>query len=310
MELRHLRYFVAVAETGSFSKAAQVLYVAQPALSLQVRHLEDELGAQLLARSSRGVTLTAAGKALLTEARNILHHAGLLTRIVGAADERSNGVIRIGFVPSSTHTVLPRLIPKLRSDLPGVNLIVREMSTTVQCAALLNGSIDLGVARPPIVRANITIAACITEPFCLAVAAHSPLASEAYIDLARLSEEAFIGFSRTDAPAYYDQIISLCISHGFSPKLEYEAGTVYTMLDMVASGLGIAIVPGSSILLRQHGFVLKPLNASAFVARTSLALLRVRHEDVPLTSRVVQKVAASFSELDADIRQALAATGL
>jgi len=308
MELRHLRYFVAVVEIGSFSKAAQVLYVAQPALSLQIQQLENELGARLLARSSRGVTPTAAGKALLPEARSILRHAGLLARIVGAVDERASGVIRIGFVPSSTHTVLPRLITKLRSKLPGVNLIVREMSTAAQCAALLNGNIDLGIARPPIARAGIAIAAHIAEPFCLAVAAHSPLASVAHIDLAMLGEEPFIGFSRADAPAYYDQIISLCINNGFSPKLEYEAGTVYTMLDMVASGLGIAIVPISSILLRQHGFVLKSLNASASVATTSLALLRLRREDVPLISRVAHEVAASLSELDVDIRQAFAAT--
>jgi len=307
MELRHLRYFVAVAEAGSFSKAAQILFIAQPALSLQIRQLEDELGTTLLTRSSRGVTLTVSGQALLTEARNILRHAGLLKRIVSTADNISS-VIRIGFVASSSHTILPRLIPKIRNKFPGINIIVREMTTQAQFAALLNGSIDLSIGRPPVTRSNIVIAADITESFCLAVAQNSPLAYAPSIDLSMLHDEPFIGFNRSNAPAYYDQIISLCISNGFSPKIEYEASTVHTMCDMVASGLGVSIVPASSILLRQHGFVLKLLKPITPTAVTSLALFRVRNEESSLISLVAQEVFTSLSELDADIRRAFDAS--
>ena len=309
MELRHLRYFVAIAETGSFSKASQVLFIAQPALSSQVQQLEEELGARLLDRSRRGVELTAAGKALLAEAKDILRHAGLLKRIVAAADEHVGGVVRMGFVTSSTHTILPRLVPKIRARHPGVELIVKEMTTSAQFTALLNGGIDLGIGRPPVTHSNIAIVAEMADSFCLAVPEKSPLAAVETLDASMLRDEPFIGFSRADAPAYYDHIINVCITAGFSPNIQYEAGTVYTMLDMVASGLGVSIAPASSVLFRQHGFVLKPIGPQAARAATSLALFQLRDDRADLTNRVAQEVGNSLAELEADILSAFSALG-
>src|SRR5579862_4931582 len=166
MELRHLRYFVAVAELGSISRAAERLFIAQPPLSTQIKDLEEELGVQLLLRLPRGVRLTAAGTAFLDEARHILDRSERAKRLA-RSHRSSRDMSRIGYVQSAGHRILPRLIQHLRVAQPGSEFDVREMITTRQLVALQQGEIDVGIARLPLQTARVTLLAELSEPFCL-----------------------------------------------------------------------------------------------------------------------------------------------
>src|SRR5438105_6759154 len=167
MELRHLRYFVAVAEMGSVSRAAGKLFIAQPPLSKQIKQLEDEVGVKLLVRSSRGVRLTGAGLAFLHEAKDLLARAEHAKRLARHNDSAVGGVVRIGYVPSAGHTLLPRLLGRMRAIHPEGEIDVREMITPQQVQSLCTGEIDVGLARMPVSSGRITLIAELADPFCL-----------------------------------------------------------------------------------------------------------------------------------------------
>lgn len=273
MELRHLRYFVAVAEQGSVSRAAQKLFIAQPALSTQMRQLEEEVGAPLLVRVPRGVQLTAAGKAFLEHARAILARVQQAT-----VDARTHGVqersLRVGLVPSATHTLLPGLRQRLQRADAGMRLQVREMISSQQLKALQNDEIDIGLARPPEALqhdAYVHLAAQITDPYCLALPAQHPLAAHpGEVALKQVAHAEFVAFSRYQDPAYFDRTVALCMEAGFSPDMRHEAGQFVSVLALVGSGLGVAIVPASLAVLAHPQVVFRQLKASSYTSRLAV----------------------------------------
>ncbi len=304
MELRHLKYFVAVAELGSVSRAAEKLFIAQPPLSIQIKQLEDEVGVPLLLRYPRGVRLTAAGTAFLGEARDLLARAERAKELARRKDNVAGGLVRIGYVPSAGHTVIPRLVRRLRSLRPEWEIDVREMVTTQQSQALLHSEIDVGLLRPPITSSRMTITSELGDPFCLAIPDGHALAGTGPIDLRVAADEIFVGFTRHRGPAFYDQALGLCTDVGFSPNLRYEASTLYGVLDLVGAGLGIAIVPASSSTLAPTGFGLRVLNRPT---RTGcLALAQSRGDPNPLLSTLSELTSAVFAELRMEIRQRVA----
>jgi DNA-binding transcriptional LysR family regulator len=169
MELRHLRYFAAVAETGNLSRAAEKLFIAQPPLSVQIRQLEEELGQALFTRHPKGVRLTAAGQALLPEARYLVDRAARVVEVVRQAGKGPSGNLSVGFVPSASSTVLPVLVRQLRRLHAGVNLELREMISSEQIDALVAGHIDAGIARTPTRHPRLAVASRMPDAFCLAV---------------------------------------------------------------------------------------------------------------------------------------------
>lgn len=256
IEMRHLRYFIAVAEAGNLSRAAQKLFIAQPPLSVQIRQLEESLGTPLFVRHPKGVHLTEAGEALLPEARALVDRVGgLRAWIAGATPTRR---LSLGFVPSAGSTVLPQLLAALRADDPGLQFELREMISSEQIDALASGQIDLGIARANTRHPRIATVARILDPFCVAVAAHrTPRGGTA--DLRDYAEADFVAFTRHRGPAYFDQAIHLCAQAGFSPRIRYEASTVHGVLDLVGAGLGVALVPASCVLLAAPRVRLRPL---------------------------------------------------
>jgi DNA-binding transcriptional LysR family regulator len=259
MELRHLRYFVAVAEAGSLSRAAKKLYIAQPPLSLQIRQLEESLGTPLFTRHPKGVRLTKAGEVLLSEARVLLEHAGRLRDLVHDAARGPEGVLNLGYVPSASSTVLPTLLHRLRRDYPRWTLNLREMISSQQVEGLIAGTLDAGIGRLATVPARLQIPALVPDPFCLAVPAHREPPAPLPLELRQCADETFVSFTRHHGPAYFDRFIRLCTQAGFSPRIQYEASTVYGVLDLVRAGLGVALVPASTILLRVPGVTWWPL---------------------------------------------------
>jgi DNA-binding transcriptional LysR family regulator len=293
MELRHLRYFVAVAETGSLSRAAEKLFIAQPPLSVQIRQLEEELGVALFMRHPKGVRLTAAGETLAAEARDLLLRAGRLRDVV--AQGQVAGSLVLGFVPSAAGTVIPALVRALRNRLPALGIELREAISSEQVEALVAGRIDLGLARAPVRHARLQVACDMDDPFCLALAADDPALPEGAVALRDFAEHDFVSFTRHRGPAYFDRSIHLCGQAGFSPRIRYEASTVHGVLDLVGAGLGVALVPASTAMLPQRGAVLRRLRRPG--GHGSLVLLRRKGEERAAVAVVAQEVQAIFQAL-------------
>ena len=293
MELRHLRYFVAVAEAGNLSRAAEKLFIAQPPLSLQIRQFEDEVGTALFSRHPKGMKLTPAGEALLPNARD------LLDRAAGLADAARRapglGTLTLGFVPSASSTVIPGLVRRLRAGQPGVELRLAEMISDEQHEALVAGRIDAGIARTGAQHPHVRAACSLADPFCLAVHSARARTLPDVVNLRGLAAEPFVAFTRHRGPAYFDRTIRLCGDAGFSPRIRYEASTLHGVLDLVGAGLGIALVPASASLLGARNVVLRRLRQRS--RGDMLTLLTRRRDARPLVSGLTEAVEAIFVEM-------------
>lgn len=261
VELRHLRYFMAVAETGNLSRAAQKLFIAQPPLSVQIRQLEEELGAPLFVRHPKGVRLTAAGERLLPQARQLLNRAAQLKSSIDEGSAQSSS-LSIGYVPSAGSTVLPELVRSLRVGIPGLQLELREMISSEQVDALVAGSIDVGLTRTEPRHPRIQVSARMSDPFAIALPGEDANSLADSIDLKAFADRDFVAFTRHRGPAYFDQAIHLCAKAGFSPRIRYEASTVHGVLDLVGAGLGVALVPASCSLLQFRQVEFRALRGS------------------------------------------------
>lgn len=245
MELRHLRYFIAVAEELHFGKAAEKLHIAQPPLSQQIKALEEELGVQLLLRNKRKVELTPAGALFLKEARSTVQQSERAKRIAVEASQGIRGTLKIGFVTSSCYSVLPKAVRCFRRTHPLIDLEIMEMVPSRQVEAVLNQEIDAGILRPPVKHPRIQSQSFFSEHLCLAVPSAHRLASEKSVRLQQLAEEAFVLFPQHHGPGIYDVILQACQEAGFVPNISYSPNEMQTVLAYVAAGLGISLVPES-----------------------------------------------------------------
>ena len=260
MELRHLRYFVSVAELGSVSRASEKLFVAQPALSAQIRQLEDEVGVPLFVRLPRGVRLTAAGESFLEDARIILSRTLQASRRARSREQDQQQVFRMGLVPSVTQGWLPAVLARLREEGLALRIEVRELITSRQLQALRDNEIEIGLGRPGPGLDERFVISVIDDPYCLAVPIGHPLALAGQtLALAEAANEHFVGFSRYQVADFFDRTAALCLAAGFSPDVRHEAGQFLNVLALVACGLGVAIVPASFAVLGAEGVVFRRL---------------------------------------------------
>lgn len=259
IELRHLRYFIAVAEELHFGRAAERLHIAQPPLSQQIRQLEQELGFQLFHRTKRSVQLTEAGQVFLAESCKLLKQLEQAVETGRQVSRGEKGQLIIGFVSSAAYNVLPLILRSFRMQAPGVRLELHEMATNEQLQWLQSGRIDVGLLRPPVEDKSLDLFTIIREPLVIALPESHPLTQAPEVALSSLAGEAFILFPRPQAPRAYDQIISLCLQAGFSPTIVQEAMQMQTIVSLVAGGIGVAIVPVSLQNLQRTGVVYKPL---------------------------------------------------
>jgi DNA-binding transcriptional LysR family regulator len=258
MELRHLRYFLAVAEELHFGKAAEKLHIAQPPLSQQIRQLEIELGFQLFYRTKRSVRLTEAGEIFLEETQKIFKQLEEAIEKGKQTSRGERGQIAIGFVSSAVYKIIPPILRTFRTSVPGVNLELHELTSDRQIEWLREGRLDIGFVRPPFQEEEFQIAATFQESLIVALPESHPLADRASIPLSLLAQESFIIFPRSVAPELFDRIISLC-QQAFSPKIAQEAIQMQTIVSLVAAEMGVAIVPASIENLQRTGVVYKPL---------------------------------------------------
>ena len=271
MELRHLRYFVVVAEELNITRAAKLLQMAQPPLSQQIHHLEEELGVTLFHRSKRRIELTDAGQVFLEEARRTLAQAEHARRTAQRAQRSEIGRLVMGFVSEATYDLLPAMLQAYRARFPQVEIVLREMTTMQQVQALQKGSIHLGMLRPPISETGLTLQIIREEPFVAVLPPTTRFAPEEQFPLSALAEEPFVLFPRAISPGVYDQVINLCNQAGFSPIIAQEATELHTILGLVAVGIGVSLLPASVHLLRNQGVIYQTFPQTGTQASTALA---------------------------------------
>ena len=271
INLRRLEYFVAVAEELHFGRAAEKLGIAQPPLSQQIRKLEAEFGARLFDRSRRSVALTEAGAALLPEARRLLALSSSVATIPRDIQEGRAGRLRLGFIGSAGYRLVPALLRHSRKRLPSVTFELSELPTVDQLVRIEDGTLDLGLVRPPVFRDSVRTASVWSEPFVAALPADHRLAELEAVDTSQLRDEAFVIFPRGRGPGLFETILRLCEGHGFTPRVAQEAVQMQTIVGLVGAGLGVSIVPASVQDFRLPGVVYRPLKQTE--AQSTVALV-------------------------------------
>ncbi|MEU6321975.1 LysR substrate-binding domain-containing protein [Streptomyces sp. NPDC047009] len=290
MDLRHLRYFTAVAETCHFGRAAERLHVAQPALSQAIRQLEAELGVTLFNRTTRQVSLTPAGEFLQTEAARILGALDDSLRGVRRIAAGRHGLLRLGLTGTSSFSHLPRIARLLKRELPGVALEIHaDLLTSEQCDALRAGMIDLGLLRPPAAGEGIELSLLDEEPLVLAVPVDHRLVAEPIIAMADLRAEPFILYDARQS-VVNDAVTRACRTAGFVPHREHAAPGTSVLLALVAAGLGVSLAPAGVRSLPLDGVVFRDV---ADAGSVGLALGRRADEDNPLVNAVVALLTAT-----------------
>jgi LysR family transcriptional regulator, benzoate and cis,cis-muconate-responsive activator of ben and cat genes len=249
MEIRHLRYFVAVADELSFTRAAARLHIAQPPLSRQIRQLEEELGVQLFERSTRSISLTPAGSYLYQQARLIVARVRDVEDSVRRIAKGGRSWFGLGFVPSLLYGFLPELIRRLRETHPRVELGLNQLTTAQQVDALKTGRIDAGFGRIFIEDDAIVREIVDEEPLIAAVPAKNPISRRETTTLRRMSSLPYILYPARTRPSYADYILSLFRAHHLDVKVVQETDELQTALGLIAAGLGVTIIPES---VRRH----------------------------------------------------------
>jgi DNA-binding transcriptional LysR family regulator len=292
MELRHLRYFIAVAEELHFSKAAERLHIAQPPLSQQIQQLEAELGVELFQRKTkRQVQLTEAGQVFLQEAYQLFAQLSKAIDLTQRTGRGEKGQLRVGFTTLVTYDLLPVILRRFREQFLEVELVLQELTTTQQEQALFNHRIHVGFAHPPL-EDNTFNQECIQqEGLIVALLETHFLARQENISVRSLLNENFIMFPRHLGPGLYDQILSLCRQGNFSPKVTQEAIQMQTIIGLVSAGMGIAIVPSSLQNLQRAGVVYRVLEEKTPLVETAVMW---RQEDMTPVLREFLQIVRSI----------------
>lgn len=262
-----------LAETLNFSRAAERLHIAQPALSVSIQKLESELGTRLFDRTSTGVQLTASGQAALIEARRLLYHGEQMARSARDAAMGTGGRLRIGFVGSAIYRLIPALIRTFRVQYPGVELVLRESTSARIMEMLAEDGLDIGLVRTPLLQQTSALLVTLQrDRFLAALPAGHPLAAREPLALADLRDEPFIMYSASDASGFHGAAMAACQAVGFVAEVAQEAAQVPTVLALVESGLGVALVPEVVRGQRPEHVVYRDLPDLPDSTQTSLAL--------------------------------------
>ncbi len=271
MELRHLRYFVTVAEELHFGRAATRLAIVQPSLSQQIRQLEDELGFPLLYRTKRSVELTDAGKVFLAEARQVLAQVREAKRAAQRAYRGEVGRLVVGYISSSTYDLLPLMLRVYRERYPAVEVALRELTTQEQLRALEEEYIQVGLLRLPISAPLVHVEVVRREPIVCVLPEEHPLTMHERIAVSLLANEPFVLQASQRGAGYSVQLLQLCLSSGFSPNVIQEVTEMHTIVSLVAAGMGVSLVPLSARNIRSQGVVYRELEGTATLTEMAVA---------------------------------------
>ncbi|MEU9199799.1 LysR family transcriptional regulator [Streptomyces sp. NPDC048332] len=272
MELRHLFAFVAVAEELHFGRAAQRLRMAQPPLSQQIRRLEKELGVQLFERNTRSVRLTSAGESFLQPVRTVIEDLDTAVRAAKAAGRGEYGRVSIGFAGASSHETLPRLTRAVRAAHPAIELVMTGQTyANVALARVADGSLDLGFVRLPVTQPGVSFRVIDEEELVCALPSDHPLAARDSVALEVLAGEPFVSFPANTGSTVRDAMVGACEAAGFNPRVVQEAPDSYTILALVAAGVGVTLTVTSVQHIQQSGLVYRPLAGPPIRRQAALA---------------------------------------
>jgi len=280
IDLKQLKYFLAVAEEKSFSRAAERLHISQPPLSQQIMKLESELGVRLFARTTRTFELTVAGKALMSEASDLLAKMRMTIDTIRQIDRGEVGRLRVGIVGSAMWGPIPSLLEEFQSKYPRVTWTIHEFGPTVQYEALRAKQIDVGFWREPklneddLKNDNLRQELCFRENVCVALNEHHPLAKQDAIELTDIANEPMLTLA-LDKSAFPRYLIQCCVKAGFQPTIFQEASEPQTLLAMVGAGLGVALLPETTSRIGWPGVVFVPIrsnppSANLYITYTTL----------------------------------------
>lgn len=250
LELRHFKYFLAVAEELHFRKAAEKLFISQPGLSRQIKQMEAILDTQLLIRNKKKVSLTQAGEYLKGEIEFVLNHLELTKKQIKSIAKGNLGELRIGFLGSAVQQVIPQLLLDLNEKYPGINTSLEELSNNAQVNAILKDKLDMGFVRLARVPKDLGLSSVFEDTFSLVLPRKHSVNERNFLGIHQLSQENFILFSQEYSPLYFDTVMSICEDGGFTPKVSHKSVHAQTIFKLVENMLGIAIVPTSL----QYGF--------------------------------------------------------
>ncbi|BDU27238.1 LysR family transcriptional regulator [Flavobacterium sp. GSB-24] len=285
MELRHLKYFLAVAEELNFTKASEKLFISQPPLSRQIAELEEELQAKLFIRNNKKVELTEAGKYFEKEVKTLFQDLERISLKTKKIAENVSGEFRIAYISSIYSAVISDLIKHLKSQFPYVNFKLFEVSTTKQITALEQGKIEMGIIRSPIQSPKIKAHLWFKDGFSI-VFNKNMIQLKSEKDILDLRDETFVFFNKDYAPHYHEVLLELCAFYGFTPKIIHEANNINSIVQLVKNGLGISIVPSNIAKNNQDseiGFIeLKKVNLS-----TDVSLITSKEDDSEITKTAV-----------------------
>lgn len=271
MELRHLRYFIAVAEELHFTKAAEKLHIAQPPLSQQIQQLEAELGVELFDRKTkRQVQLTEAGKVFFQEANQLLKQLETAVTLTQKAGRGETGQLQIGFTSLVIYDLLPLVLRQFRQQFPQVETVLVELTTSQQEQALRDSLINVGFAHPPLEDETISYQCIHQETLVVALPLNHDLAQAEYVSVQSLLDEPLIMFPRYLAPGLHDHIMSLFEQTNLHPNITQEAVQMQTIIGLVSAGIGLAIIPSSLQNLQRSGVTYHPILEEVPLVETAL----------------------------------------
>ncbi|HHV67400.1 MAG TPA: LysR family transcriptional regulator [Ochrobactrum intermedium] len=287
MELRHLRYFLAVAEEGNFTRAAAKLGIGQPPLSQQIRDLENEIGVALFHRVPHGAELTAAGTAFLDEAKASLAAAEKARLAAQGAARGETGRLALGFTASSAfNPVVSGTIRKFRARWPEVRLTLTEMNSHLLMQSLLRGEVDAAFIRPGLENPkDVRVKRLADEPMMIALPSHHPLAVHPELPISALANEAFVLFPRIVGLSLYDDVVEACRKAGFEMIVAQEAPQMPSVVNLVAADLGVSIVPAAIAQIKLTGVTYRPIRGEPLLAR--LGLVSMKNNRSPLIDNLI-----------------------
>jgi DNA-binding transcriptional LysR family regulator len=296
MDLRRIRHFVVLAETLNFRRAAERLHMAQPPLTVSIQKLEAQLGTKLFVRATSGVTLTASGQAALAEARRLLFHGSQFAQIAHSASDGTAGTLHVGFVGSTTFGMLQQLVPLFRTNYPSVELILREATSAQILQMLGEDALDVGLVRTPLLQPSAaTLVPLERDCFIAALPRAHPLVNRSALALADLADESFIMYTQTGGAGLHSTAMLACQQAGFLPRIAQQAVQVQTVLALVESGLGVALVPSVMQRFASDKIVYRTLTGVSAAAAIGLALAYRADMESPAAQRFRHLASRQFS---------------
>lgn len=262
MELRHLRYYIVVAEQLHFGRAAKLLNISQPPLSNQIKHLEEEIGVQLLIRNNKEVRITPAGQHFLEAARNCITTLDKEIAFTQRIAQGKEGSISIGFSGTMSFHLIPSIVKDFKRSHPGIDIRLQQLTTHNQVVGLIHGTIDVGFLVAPVLDKRISNITILEEHFVACLPKSHPLATcSQVIDVSKLCDESWVMTPREAGHGYYDAIMSLCKEQDFVPNVIQTAQDQQTLVALVAAEMGVTLLPHSATYIKNEHVVYKEINS-------------------------------------------------